>query len=197
MTTFQQALQAKALVIQASRDSKKQSITPAKPVNKSKPMSTAKAILGLPPVSSNFGPISTTLDRVEISINSKRLDLYFTGKPSEQVRTDLKANGFWFNPTTKAWYHKDCQANRDFIKDYFKFEIQDLDDSFKDSGAVSYEMSAVDQKPKSALSDTDYPATYQAYKKQVDELMKALEITEPADLMLIAIDKLHKDTFEN
>lgn len=54
---------------------------------------------------------------VEITFNEEKngIELRFDGKPSEETRTQLKANGFRWSRPQKMWYAKDTDERRAFV----------------------------------------------------------------------------------
>lgn len=93
-------------------------------------------------------PVKTNTD-VEISFNEEKngIELKFDGKPSEEIRANLKANGFRWSKYQKIWYAKDTPERREFIKalegtetekektiyEYPEIDINDLEDYTIDS----------------------------------------------------------------
>jgi hypothetical protein len=55
---------------------------------------------------------------VEVKFNSEKngIELYFSDKPSDDFRSQLKANKFRWNGRLKCWYVKDTNEARDFLK---------------------------------------------------------------------------------
>lgn len=173
---FKSALKLQASTVQANR---------AIPVLPTKPQ---KNVIPLAPVTAKpdfegYG----VFDRVEINVTSNRLDLFFTGIPSKKTRQLMKDNGFWYNGETKTWYHRDCETNRQFLRNVFDVALE-----------PKQEVPATPQLQVSPtfdpLPDHKGSDAFEAFKAQVNELMAELKL-DSADLMLVAIDCLHKKTF--
>ncbi|NFT08412.1 hypothetical protein FDF26_15340 [Clostridium botulinum] len=45
------------------------------------------------------------------------IELYFTDKPSEEVRNNIKANGFRWSKYNKCWYSKDTETTRGYLQE--------------------------------------------------------------------------------
>ena len=45
------------------------------------------------------------------------IELYFTDKPSEEVRINIKANGFRWSKYNKCWYSKDTETTRGYLQE--------------------------------------------------------------------------------
>lgn len=56
----------------------------------------------------------------KISFNTAKngIEISFPGKPSEEIRTSLKADGFRWGKFNKVWYIKDSETNRLKAKKY-------------------------------------------------------------------------------
>ena len=147
----------------------------------------------------------TTLERVDINVSRNRLDLYFRGVPEQGIRSDMKVHGFRYNPDLVCWYHQDTEANRQFIRKSFAVEIERKEPK---PGPIVPTPATLDPRPEYLLvpepapvaSPAEEPTTepftpeFSRFRTQVDELIAHLKIA-PADLMLLAIDSLHKGTF--
>lgn len=53
--------------------------------------------------------------KVEFNDIKKGIELYFKGKPSDEIRENLKANGFRWARFNKCWYCKDSEEKREFL----------------------------------------------------------------------------------
>ncbi len=55
---------------------------------------------------------------VEVILNTEKkgIELYFKGKPSDEIRENLKANGFRWARFNKCWYCKDSEQKREFLR---------------------------------------------------------------------------------
>ncbi|HEV2327635.1 MAG TPA: hypothetical protein VGY56_02475 [Verrucomicrobiae bacterium] len=56
--------------------------------------------------------------QVRLSYNTAKngLQLHFPGKPSDEIRAELKAAGWRWSFKNGYWYHRDIPANRDFAE---------------------------------------------------------------------------------
>ena len=122
------------------------------------------------------------LDRVEIVANKKRLDLFFSEVPSESQRDTLKGAGWWYNPSDRSWYHADRPENREWIARWIGVSLE------------SYPAPTVAPVVTPAPTVAPVSDEFSRYRAQVDELIGHLKIS-PADLQLLAIDRLHKAEF--
>lgn len=145
--------------------------------------------------------LTVTIDRV---LNRHRLDVFFNQKPSEEILKSLRAHDFHYRPSDKAWYNKDTETNRIFLEYAFGAHFVDSSD-VEDS--KSYEVSdnsildnvVVPENSVTLTSvnnekDLEVSPQFAKFRSQTNELLEHLKC-EPADLMLIAIDALHKQTF--
>lgn len=68
----------------------------------------------------------TTNTDIEISFNEEKngIEIKFDGKPSEEIRENLKANGFRWSRYQKIWYAKDIAERREFIKSFDAVETE-------------------------------------------------------------------------
>ncbi|BAO04960.1 uncharacterized protein CBO05P1_241 [Clostridium botulinum B str. Osaka05] len=53
---------------------------------------------------------------VKFNQDKNGIELHFTDKPSQEVREQIKANGFRWSKFQKIWYSKDTEEKRDFLK---------------------------------------------------------------------------------
>lgn len=148
--------------------------------------------------------------RVELVENRNRIDLFFSAVPSDAVRKDLKARSWRWNGDRACWYNADNDLNRAYLVANFgaNFDSDDSDDSsappaITDAvGLAQYSPKAEAPAPEIQVSDSDAGGTigtgesaeWLRFKRQVTELQSELKI-DAADLMLMAIDSLHKATF--
>ena len=72
---------------------------------------------------------SDKVDDVKVVYNEEKngIELYFDGKPSEEIREVLKANGFRWAKFNKAWYTKDTSKARDFIQSFTGSSSEDAE----------------------------------------------------------------------
>lgn len=136
------------------------------------------------------------LDRVDIIAARNRLDLYFNCIPSLQLRVAMKAHGFRYrSDPIPAWYHEDTIANRAFLNAAFNLDIDTTSDL---SPVPPPPPLVINVAPIAPIVDqrSEVPENYRKYLQQTSELLAELGI-EFADLALVAVDCLHKQTFSN
>lgn len=131
----------------------------------------------------DLDPIRVTVDVV---LDRNRLDVFFSRKPDAMVLDDLRNNGFHYRPTDSAWYHKDTKQNRELLNNRFNagLEIE------QENQPV---IEVVPEVVPSAEIIEDTP--FENYKRQISDLMQELRLESCADLQLLAIDCLHRQTF--
>lgn len=146
----------------------------------------------------------------EVQVNStrNRLDVYFHQKPTDECRSLLKADNWMFSGERLCWFHADTEDNRRFLRDNFgvKLDPKDQGPVIPDTiaplkpvrlspagGGYLQDTPAQVTVPETTSTDDMGPG-FERYRKQVDELIAELRIA-PADLMLLAINVLHKRTF--
>lgn len=151
-------------------------------------------------------PLIVTVQRI---LDKNRLDVFFNRKPSEDILGKLHRHGWRFRPSDKGWFHRDCENNRNDLSIWFDAEFDaveaciDLEpkdtenlqicavsnDSEKSEPVTAFE-------PVNPVNDDRQPLAvdFEKYSKQVDSLCEALKL-RPADLMVIAIEELFKQTF--
>lgn len=61
---------------------------------------------------------------VVINIEKNGIELYFDNKPADDVRENLKVNGFKWSKYNKCWYIKDSEEARKFVRDFLKSEAE-------------------------------------------------------------------------
>lgn len=84
---------------------------------------------------------------IQIVFNEEKsgIELIFNDKPSEEIRTQLKENGFRWHRVRKIWYAKDTEERRDFVKSLLS--SNDTEQSDINSG--------IDTSPESAKLQAD------------------------------------------
>ena len=53
------------------------------------------------------------MNTIRFNTAKNGIEISFPGKPSEEIRTSLKANGFRWGKFNKVWYITDTERNRD------------------------------------------------------------------------------------
>lgn len=119
------------------------------------------------------------IQRVERVVNKNRLDIYFTQAPNQVTRNNFKSMGWRYSPDRVCWYHQDNKQNCDWLAERYNVQGLDTVDKFK-------------TEPE--IVEPEFTPEYATFRVQVDELLAYTKIC-PADLMLKAIDCLHKKTF--
>lgn len=58
--------------------------------------------------------------QVKLSVNAAKngLQLHFSNKPSDEIRSELKAAGWRWSFRNSCWYHRDIPINRDFAEHF-------------------------------------------------------------------------------
>lgn len=60
------------------------------------------------------------INNINVSVNFNEekngIELHFTGKPSQEIREQIKSNGFRWSKYQKIWYSKDTEERREFLK---------------------------------------------------------------------------------
>lgn len=190
---FLSALKGKASAIQATRkDTSKPVPTPNKYIPQTptvKPHPVSPPYPKLP---------EAQIDRVEIVERDNRIDLYFTDKPTPDQRGVLKTAGWWFAAERTCWFHFDGEVNREFLRKTYNLDIDRKPESISlvAPADTSFTFAVPSPEITADQSDphTEEPQEYLRFKVQVNELLTELKI-DAADLMLIAINALHKVTF--
>ena len=147
-------------------------------------------------------PSTQISNNIEVIYNTEKngIELKFADKPSEEVRANLKANGFRWSKYNKVWYVKDTKEARDFVEAYFNssenssnevVETQDavypeIDINDIDSYTVDSELSKRENdghwvfRSKERDHQTEIQATLQAMN---DEVLEVLGDTKDAKII--------------
>lgn len=149
-------------------------------------------------------PLIITIDRV---LNRRRLDVFFSEKPCDEILAKLRGQGFHYRPSDKAWYHCDNETNRAFLETHFNADFAGApesaqvalnDDSINNANlvldAVTITGNTNTTEAQSEVSNLGDSTPYDIYKKQVNELCEHFKI-DASDLALFAINYFHKATF--
>ena len=171
-TAFLQALQAKSAAINQAR-------VPVAP--KPTPAPMARVV----PENKQIVSVSIVMDR-------NRLDVTFSIKPDSATLASLHAWAWHYRPSDKAWYHLDCEANRQYLRDTFGLDIDKRVDHNDANPLLGYDRLVRDVPTASV--EVESSDRFEMFKRQVNELSDTLKL-DPADLMLEAIACLHKATF--
>lgn len=188
-TSFLEALKAKSLQEQNNLVQNQQAIAP----------------IILPYIPSNPAPAPKLIITVDRVLNRNRLDVFFSEKPSNDILQSLRDRGFHYRPSDRAWYHKDSEDNRLFLESKFgasfmlSGDVEDnenyeVSDNAMLDNVVVPDNSVTLTSVNNAKDEADPASVFEQYKKQVKDLCEALKI-DPADLALLAISKLHDQTF--
>lgn len=78
-----------------------------------------------------------TIEDVKIVLNEDKngVEIYFSGKPSEDVRNNLKSNGFRWSKYNKCWYAKQSEDTLNFansLTDTTEEEIKQISEEYKE-----------------------------------------------------------------
>ncbi len=176
MSNFLAVLQAKSAKLSATMGNV--AALPVPPI--AAPIVTTPVLTPAPIQNYANGPLEVT---IELPQGSNRIDVFFSRKPDADILSKLRDAGFWYRPSDKAWYHKDSECNRQICRMLFGAEIEDYD---------TKQLEVVEAAP---IVDDSEESSYDVYKRQCDELVKALGLEFP-DLALHAIDCLHRQTFK-
>lgn len=106
-------------------------------------------------------PAAQISHNVEVIYNTEKngIELKFNDKPSEEVRVNLKANGFRWSKYNKVWYAKDKEDTRQFVNSYFN----------SDSEVVEIAGSAEISYPEIDINDIDtYTVDKELSKREND-----------------------------
>ncbi|MDY5098760.1 MULTISPECIES: hypothetical protein [Clostridia] len=72
---------------------------------------------------------TATADIEKIVLNEEKngIEIYFVGKPAEEVRNSLKAQGFRWSKYNKCWYAKQSQDTIEFANSLKNIDIEELE----------------------------------------------------------------------
>lgn len=110
---------------------------------------------------------------IEVVTSHNRIDVTFSSKPQTTVLEQLKAAGFWYRPSDKAWYHQDNNNNRRVLNTLF-------------NAGLTIEVETPEVLPAETVQDT-VTDDFKQYQAQVDSLC-ALWSCSKSDCLLKAID---------
>lgn len=128
--------------------------------------------------------------RVRLMLATEEIEVHFSRFPGESIIADLKKAGFRWNST--CWFAKDSEQKRAFCRARFNAaELEPFQETPTPAPVEPPKLVVRDTPVEAAKPDT---SPFGIYKRQVDELVEYLHIN-PSDLLLLAMDKLHKATF--
>lgn len=138
--------------------------------------------------------------RIELIPQRNRIDVFFSQIPPKNLRAALKIEGFRFNPDSKAWYHQDSENRREYLRSAFGAELDQYQgiplSTLIDSPLNDPSISDVPPvQPLIELCEAPIEPELAKFRTQTNELLEQLNL-DAADLMLAAIDCLHRQTFE-
>ena len=79
------------------------------------------------------------------------IELYFKGKPSDEIRENLKANGFRWARFNKCWYCKDSEEKREFLRKIGWLEVDTEKNSVEvteKNSIEALEKNSIEQAPE-------------------------------------------------
>ena len=126
---------------------------------------------------------------IDLVLDRNRIDVRFNRNPGEAICSTLKAAGFRFKAhMNKAWIHKDTDENRRFLNREFNADLE-----MKDSPKPALQLMPAPE-PAAPVQPSTQDTAFEHYKWQVDQLMDHFKVSA-ADLQLLAIDVLYRETF--
>jgi len=128
------------------------------------------------------------------------IELSFTGKPSEEVRKQLKDNGFRWHRVNKIWYTKDTEEKRGFVESLQSSEIiQDevkkketkvkVDDNTKELAQIEKQIASLDKKIN-ALSGDYLTNTPKRMREQAERVRKIEVLEDDKNVLIYIKEKL-------
>lgn len=74
------------------------------------------------------------IDDVKVVLNDDKngVELYFSNKPSEEVRNNLKSNGFRWSKYNKCWYAKQSEDNLNFANSFNNLNYEEIKQNSKE-----------------------------------------------------------------
>lgn len=169
---------------------------------------TAAAQKVLPPItqpsaSSGYAPAAYGDDNVtvRIELRGSNIELFFSECPHESIRVSMKSGGKFRGEKRGndwIWIGRDTQENREFCERMFNADFGDHEivEAPDGSSDISRAPKILPVEAVTAVCDLaiDPASAYATYKRQCAQLCAELKC-EAADLALIAINVLHKQTF--
>lgn len=147
------------------------------------------------------------LPRIINNLSKNRLELYWDEKPQREVLATLKSFNFWWDRDRQCWFNFNNAAVRGFLVEYFHadfgdepvIELPEKDQERIVKEAISESSLSLEMRREAVIPETpkELPSdekTLERYRDQVDELITHLNM-RPGDLIILAIDHLHKATF--
>lgn len=142
--------------------------------------------------------ITTPIVAVDILENREKIEIRFSQKPGKAVRERMKAMKFWYRPDDFVWEVRDTDESRGFIAKEFSVELKTKSEERAEALAPAMPLNLVVVPEVEPAKPSNLPdltlQTYDTYKQQCSELIKALGV-DPGDLPLLAIGYFHKLVF--
>lgn len=70
---------------------------------------------------------NTEIEKIVMNEEKNGIEIYFTGKPSEEVRNNLKAQGFRWGKFNKCWYAKQSEETINFANSLKNIDTEQLE----------------------------------------------------------------------
>ena len=67
------------------------------------------------------------IEKIVMNEEKNGIEIYFTGKPSEEIRNNLKAQGFRWSKYNKCWYAKQSQDTIEFANSLKNIDTEELE----------------------------------------------------------------------
>lgn len=150
--------------------------------------------------------------RITPRLDAGRIYLAFERKPDRRTLGALKGARFWYDGSSYEWHQRDSEQSREFLRVEFGIRFAAIatpeaaplaEQTVKPVSTSQAKLSGSRVVP--ALAGFTLPPDMERYKLNVDGLLLALTVTEPdgstraitpSELMIVAIQHLHNDTFE-
>ena len=111
------------------------------------------------------------------------IELYFKGKPSDEIRENLKANGFRWARFNKCWYCKDSEEKREFLRKIGWLEVDTEKNSVEALEKISIEVTeknSIEALEKNSIEALEKNSVELAPEKNSIEVTEknSIEVTE-------------------
>lgn len=160
--------------------------------------------------------LDNSVVRVEIRhiLNKDMFEIWFSDAPSRDIRSELKGFGFWYQPDSMLWTHKDTEETRLFLNRVFDagLELSPAKATLSiapDSPVLSQSQASdsqitVQDEIQEALGHDIVPefmasvtySEYQQYCERVDILCRQFNCSCSV-LPILAVEALWNQTFKN